>query len=245
MDFEIQDMNLYISEIDVVKSIINQRTQEIKSQEPRFKLVFPRSILAFIWLFLILSSFAMLGISVISFFLNVVVISKVYSDSVVFLLCCLLIPLIVSWRSYLKTQNYYRTKLRLSRTEPINRIEIESYFYGKKTNFLGKYDEYIKNVQQKIEHIEKREHLSSITADEVQSLQYRISQAVDRLEILKEDYFLRLDAVELELKHKLIDNHLDMEIEAVMESQMSVERLEQEVEAINYYLQAVDEMDLR
>lgn len=242
MNFDIQDMNLYISEFNVIKAIINQRIQELKSQEPRFRLVFPRTILAFVWLFLILASFTMLGISVISFYLNLVLISKVYSDLLVFILCCLLIPLIVSWRSYLKNIKFHHKKLQEAKTEPIDISEIENYFSVKKTQFTGKYEEYIKNVQQKVENIENRVHLSSITADEVQGLRYRIAQAVDRLEILKDDYFLRLNAVESQLKHKLIDNNLNMEIAAIMESQKSVEMLEEEVDAINYYLQAVDEI---
>lgn len=242
MGFDIHDLNLYISEFNVIKAIINQRIQELKSEEPRFRLVFPRTILAFVWLFLILASFTMLGISVISFYFNLVLISKVYSDLIVFLLCFLLIPLIVSWRSYLKNINFYHNKLQEAKTEPIHISEIESYFSVKKTQFSGKYEEYIKNVQQKIENIKNRVHLSSTTADEVQGLRYRITQAVDRLEMLKDDYFLRLDAVESQLKHKLIDNNLNIEIAAIMESQKSVERLEEEVEAINYYLQAVDEI---
>jgi DNA-binding protein len=100
-------------------------------------------------------------------------------------------------------------------------------------------------VHKKIENIEKNQHLSSTTADEVQSLQNRISQAIDRLEILKNDYFSRLDNVELELKNRLIDHKSDQEIEVVIESQILVERLEEEVEAINYYLQAVDEIGWR
>jgi hypothetical protein len=48
--------------------------------------------------------------------------------------------------------------------------------------------------------------------------------------------------VELELKNRLIDHKSDQEVEVVIESQILVERLEEEVEAINYYLQAVDEM---
>jgi DNA-binding protein len=76
----------------------------------------------------------------------------------------------------------------------------------------------------------------------MQNLQNRISQAVDRLETLKNDYFARLDNVELELKNKLIDHKSDREVEVVIESQILVERLEEEVESINYYLQAVDEM---
>ncbi|MBD2504093.1 hypothetical protein H6G83_26365 [Anabaena azotica FACHB-119] len=242
MSFEIQDMNLYISESDVIQAIINQRIQELKSQKPRFRLVFPHTLLAFVWLFLILTSVTRLAISAISFSLNLVVISKVYSDFVIFILSLLLIPLIVSCINHVKDFKLYKNKWRSLRKTPINTIEIESYFSGKKNKFTEKYHEYIKNVQKKVENIEKRERLSSTTADEVRSLRYRISQAVDRLEILKKDYFLRLDAVELELKSKLLHNQSDIEIEAVLESQMSVERLEEQVEAINYYLQAVDEM---
>ncbi len=47
---------------------------------------------------------------------------------------------------------------------------------------------------------------------------YRISQAVDRLETLKNDYFAGLDNVELELKNKLIDHTSDPEMEVVIES---------------------------
>ncbi|MFM2060636.1 MAG: hypothetical protein RLZZ507_306 [Cyanobacteriota bacterium] len=245
MDLNLQNINLYISESDVVRTIINQRLQELKLQEPRLKLVFPRATLAFIWLFMILASSVMLGISVISFSLNLIVISKVYYDFGIFLGCLLLIPLIVSWRKYLQTTKNHKKQLRLSRTEPINIMEIEHYFSEQKSNFIRTYQEYVKNVHKKIENIEKNQHLSSTTADEVQSLQNRISQAIDRLEILKNDYFSRLDNVELELKNRLIDHKSDQEIEVVIESQILVERLEEEVEAINYYLQAVDEIGWR
>ena len=240
MDLNLQNINLYTSESDVVTTIMSQRLQKLKLQEPRLKLVFPRAILAFIWLFMILASFTMLGISVISFYLNLIVISKVYYDLGVFLVCLLLIPLIVSWRKYVQNTKKHKNQWHLSRTEPINIVEIESYFSDQKNNFITTYQEYVNHVHQKIENVEKIQHLGSTTLDEVQSLQNRISQAVDRLETLKNNYFARLDNVELELKNRLIDHKSDQEV--VIESQILVERLEEEVEAINYYLQAVDEM---
>ena len=240
MDLNLQNINLYTSESDVVTTIMSQRLQKLKLQEPRLKLVFPRAILAFIWLFMILASFTMLGISVISFYLNLIVISKVYYDLGVFLVCLLLIPLIVSWRKYVQNTKKHKNQWHLSRTEPINIVEIESYFSDQKNNFITTYQEYVNHVHQKIENVEKIQHLGSTTSDEVQSLQNRISQAVDRLETLKNNYFARLDNVELELKNRLIDHKSDQEV--VIESQILVERLEEEVEAINYYLQAVDEM---
>ena len=242
MDLNLQNINLYTSESDVVTTIMSQRLQKLKLQEPRLKLVFPRAILAFIWLFMILASFTMLGISVISFYLNLIVISKVYYDLGVFLVCLLLIPLIVSWRKYVQNTKKHKNQCHLSRTEPINIVEIESYFSDQKNNFITTYQEYVNHVHQKIENVEKIQHLGSTTSDEVQSLQNRISQAVDRLETLKNNYFARLDNVELELKNRLIDHKSDQEVEIVIESQILVERLEEEVEAINYYLQAVDEM---
>lgn len=240
MDLNLQNINLYTSESDVVTTIMSQRLQKLKLQEPRLKLVFPRAIPAFIWLFMILASFTMLGISVISFYLNLIVISKVYYDLGVFLVCLLLIPLIVSWRKYVQNTKKHKNQWHLSRTEPINIVEIESYFSDQKNNFITTYQEYVNHVHQKIENVEKIQHLGSTTLDEVQSLQNRISQAVDRLETLKNNYFARLDNVELELKNRLIDHKSDQEV--VIESQILVERLEEEVEAINYYLQAVDEM---
>ncbi|ACK73975.1 hypothetical protein PCC7424_5397 (plasmid) [Gloeothece citriformis PCC 7424] len=243
MDLYLQDINLYISESDVVKTIINQRLQELKSQEPRFKLVFPRAILAFIWLFMILASFAMLGISIISFSLNLIVISKVYYNFGIFLVSVLLIPMIASWRKYWRTKINHNNQLHLSRTKPINITEIKSYFSAKKNNFIRTYQEYVKNIRKKIDHIEKSQHLNSTTVDKMQSLQERISQAVDRLEILKNDYFSRLDCIELELKNKLVDYQSEMEIEVLLESKFLVEKLEEEVQAINYYLQAVDEIN--
>jgi hypothetical protein len=240
MDLNLQNINLYTSESDVVTTIMSQRLQKLKLQEPRLKLVFPRAIIAFIWLFMILASFTMLGISVISFYLNLIVISKVYYDLGVFLVCLLLIPLIVSWRKYVQNTKKHKNQWHLSRTEPINIVEIESYFSDQKNNFITTYQEYVNHVHQKIENVEKIQHLGSTTLDEVQSLQNRISQAVDRLETLKNNYFARLDNVELELKNRLIDHKSDQEV--VIESQILVERLEEEVEAINYYLQAVDEM---
>ncbi len=245
MDLNLQNINLYISESDVVTTIMNQRVQQLKLQEPRLKLVFPRAIIAFIWLFMILASFTMLVISVISFYLNLIAISKVYYDFGVFLVCLLLIPLIVSWRKYVQNTKKHRNQWHLSKTEPINIVEIESYFSDQKNNFITTYQEYVNHVHQKINNVQKIQHLSSTTVDEMQNLQNRIYQAVDRLETLKNDYFARLDNVELELKNKLIDHKSDQEVEVVIESQILVERLEEEVESINYYLQAVDEMGWR
>ncbi|MBC5793796.1 hypothetical protein H5968_01170 [Sphaerospermopsis sp. LEGE 00249] len=242
MDLNLQNINLYISESDVVRIIMNQRLQQLKLQEPELKLVFPRGTIAFIWLFMILASFTMLGISVISFYLNLIVISKVYYDFGVFIVCLVLIPLINSWRKYVQNTKKHKNYLHFSKTEAINIVEIENYFSDQKNNFIKTYQEYVNYVHQKIENVRKSQHLSSTTVDEVGSLQNRISQAVDRLETLKNDYFARLDNVELELKNKLIDHISDPEMEVVIESQILVERLEEEVEAINYYLQAVDEM---
>ncbi|MBD2138350.1 hypothetical protein H6F32_12270 [Anabaena sp. FACHB-1237] len=242
MDLNLQNINLYISESDVVTTIINQRLQQLKLQEPELKLVFPRGTIAFIWLFMILASFTMLGISVISFYLNLIVISKVYYDFGVFLVCLLLIPLINSWRKYVQNTKRHKNQLHFSKTEAINIVEIESYFSDQKNNFIKTYQEYVNYVHEKIENIGKSQHLSSTTVDEMQNLQNRISQAVDRLEILRNDYFARLDSVELELKNRLIEHKSDQETEVVIESQILVERLEEEVEAMNYYLQAVDEI---
>lgn len=242
MDLNLQNINLYISESDVIRTIMNQRLQQLKLQEPELKLVFPRGTIAFIWLFMILASFTMLGISVISFYLNLIVISKVYYDFGVFIVCLVLIPLINSWRKYVQNAKKYKNYLHFSKEQAINIVEIESYFSDQKNNFIRTYQEYVNHVHQKIENVEKSQNLNSITVKEVESLQNRISQAVDRLEILKNDYFARLDSVELELKNKLIDHKNDQEMEVVIQSQILVERLEEEVEAINYYLQAVDEM---
>lgn len=242
MDLNLQNINLYISESDVVRAIMNQRLQQLKLQEPRLKLFFPRGTIAFIWLFMILASFTMLGISLIRLSFDLIVISKLYYDFGIFIVCLFLIPLIVSWRKYLQTTQNHKNQLHFSRTDAINIVEIESYFSEQKNSFIRKYEEYVNHVHGKINNVAKSQHLSSTTVDEVESLQNRISQAVDRLEILKNDYFARLDNVELELKNRLIDHISDPEMEVVIESQILVERLEEEVEAINYYLQAVDEM---
>lgn len=242
MNLKLQDINLYISESDVVRSVVDQRLHYLKSQEPRLRLVLPHGITAFVWLFMILVSCSMLGISVIRFSLNLIVISKVYSDFGLLLVCLLLIPVIVSCKKYIQAMKKHKNQLHSSKTEPISMTEIEQYFSDKKVDFVTKYQRYVDSVYQEIETVQKKQYPSSDKLDEVERLQGRIAQAVDRLEALKDNYFARLDNIESELKNRLIEHKVNQEVEMAVKSQFLIERLEDEVEAISYYLQAVDEI---
>lgn len=195
--------------------------------------------------FFILASFIVFAISVISFYLNLIVLSKLYYDFGVFIVCLLFMPLVVSCRTYLKIVNIHKIKLRELVKMSINEMEIKDYFSDKKTDYLTKYEEYIKNIQDKLYNIDTRECVSLTIVDKMRSLQSRISKAFDKLEILKNDYFMRLDAVELDLINKIASSQSSLEFEEVIKFEMLVENLEEQVDAINYYLQAVEEIGLR
>ena len=136
----------------------------------------------------------------------------------------------------------HKNQLHSSKTEPISMTEIEQYFSDKKVDFVTKYQRYVDSVYQEIETVQKKQYPRSDKLDEVERLQGRIAQAVDRLEALKDNYFARLDNIESELKNRLIEHKVNQEVEMAVKSQFLIERLEDEVEAISYYLQAVDEI---
>lgn len=244
MIFDLQTINLHISEYELIQDIIAQRIAEIKSQRPKFRLVFPRSFLAFIWLFLILSSSIIFVVSVISVFLNLVAIAQVYYYFILFILSLVLIPLIISFKVYLKLRIFYNKKLRQSKNTIINESEISNYFFKRKQDFIVKYEAYIQDVKHKFDNVYKDEYVSLKREEQLKALQSRISKAVEKLELLKDEYFLRLDALELEFQNRFTSIESDDEFAASSQSHLLVESLEEQVDNINYYLQAVDEIGL-
>lgn len=244
MIFDLQSINLHISEYELIQDIIAQRVTEIQSQCPKFRLVFPRSFLAFIWLFFLLSSSIIFVASAISSFLNLVAIAQLYYHFIIFILSLVLIPLIISFQVYLKSRISYKKKLRESKSKIINESEISNYFFKRKHDFLVKYEEYIKDVQHKFDDVYKDEYVSLKREEKLKALQSRISKAVEKLELLKDEYFLRLDALELEFQNRFTRIESDDEFAASSQSHLLVESLEEQVDTINYYLQAVDEIGL-
>ncbi|WP_414575860.1 hypothetical protein [Anabaena sp. CCY 9402-a] len=244
MSFDWRTINLHISEYEFIQEIISQRIAETKSQKPKLKLVFPHAIWAFIWLFLILSSFLIFVLSVISFFLKIIAIAQVYYYFIIFIISLVLIPLIISFQAYLKSWISYKKKLQKSRSKIINESEVSNYFFKRKHDFLVKYEEYIKDVQHKFDDVYKDEYVSLKREEKLKALQSRISKAVEKLELLKDEYFLRLDALELEFQNRFTRIESDDEFAASSQSHLLVESLEEQVDTINYYLQAVDEIGL-
>ena len=242
MIYPIEELNVYISEIDVVNAIIDSRRNRLNSQNPRFKVLLPRATFAFIWLLMMLFSSTTFLFTFIGLLLNLNDSFKVVYSLLILIICIFFIPFITSLVDFLNKRSIHNKNLLFLLKEPIEEIEIENFFLARRSRFISAYEKHLQDINEKIILIEKSQGTHTVN-EKVKILRNRISMSLARLDNVKYHYFDKLDQVELSMKKKLINLDDHTEIQEIVDAEIALKNLDGEIETIHYYLEAVLSLD--